>query len=69
MERTNALAKGSMAHVLLAKKKYAEAFELIRQFPKTVISRSDDYQGPYLVYAYLFPVIPSMRGRHWKKLY
>ena len=52
LEPANALAKGTMAHVLLAKKKYAEAFELIRQFPKKVLSKSGDYQGPYLIYAY-----------------
>ncbi len=52
LEPANGLAKGTMAHVLLAKKKYAEAFELIRQFPKKVLSKSGDYQGPYLIYAY-----------------
>ncbi len=49
---SNALAKGTLALVLLAQKKYAEAFQLIKQFPEHVLSRTADFQAAYLAYAY-----------------
>jgi adenylate cyclase len=46
------LAKATLAHVLLAKKKYSAAFEIIRQLPKTGASNLQEYQGSLLSYAY-----------------
>jgi Tfp pilus assembly protein PilF len=46
------LAKGNLAFTLLAKKNYGEAFELIKQLPRTGTSKIDYYQGPVLSYAY-----------------
>ncbi len=51
LDPKNGLAKGTLALVLLAQKKFSEAFDLIMQFPKTVISTSADYRWPYFVYA------------------
>ena len=52
LDQTNGLAKGTLALVLLAKKNYSEAFQLIKQFPVSVLSKTADYQAPYLSYAY-----------------
>jgi len=48
----NNLAKATLAHVLLAKKNFSEAFELIRQLPKTGPANLLEYQGAFLSYAY-----------------
>ncbi len=45
-------AKSSLALVLLIKKKYAEAIELIRQLPRSGASKTFAYQGALLSYAY-----------------
>ena len=46
------LAKGNFAYTLLAKKDYAEAFEVINQVPRKEISKILYRQGPMLSYAY-----------------
>jgi adenylate cyclase len=48
------LAKSTLIYVDLAQKKYAEAFELIKQLPPRANTGTYDYQGPYLSYAYAF---------------
>jgi TolB-like protein/class 3 adenylate cyclase/Tfp pilus assembly protein PilF len=45
-------AKATLAHVLLAKKDYAEAFKVIRELPKTGPVNLQEYQGTLLSYAY-----------------
>jgi tetratricopeptide (TPR) repeat protein len=45
-------AKTFLAWVLLAKKKYGEAIEWIRQIPKSGIAKNEEYQGTLLSYAY-----------------
>ncbi|MEP6514231.1 MAG: adenylate/guanylate cyclase domain-containing protein, partial [Parafilimonas sp.] len=52
LDPKNGLAKGTLALVLLAKKDYSKAFDLIKQFPKVVLTKTADYMGPYLSYAY-----------------
>lgn len=46
------LAKETLARVYLDKKKYDDAFEIIRQLPEKGIAKTDYYQGPALSYAY-----------------
>lgn len=46
------LAKGNLAYVLLEKKNYSEAFELINQLKDSGISKVDYYKGLTLSYAY-----------------
>ncbi len=46
------LAKVYLALVLLRKKEYDKAIEIIRQIPKGGIVRSDEYQGTLLSYTY-----------------
>jgi adenylate cyclase len=46
------LAKGNFVYTLLARKNYSEAFEVIKQIPRTGTSKIFYYQGPMLSYAY-----------------
>jgi adenylate cyclase len=46
------LAKGNLACVLLAKKNYAEAFNIIKEIPETGSSKIFYYKGQLLSYAY-----------------
>src|SRR6185312_11298642 len=46
------LSKGNFIYVLLQRKNYPEAFELIKQLPQQAISVVDYYQGATLSYAY-----------------
>lgn len=46
------LSKGNFIYVLLERKKYPEAFDLIKQLPQQAISVVDYYQGATLSYAY-----------------
>jgi adenylate cyclase len=46
------LAKGNLAYTLLAKKEYAEAFEVIKQVHRKEISKILYREGPMLSYAY-----------------
>ena len=46
------LAKAFLALVLLKRKEYDKAIEIIRQIPKSGITRSEEYQGGLLSYAY-----------------
>jgi adenylate cyclase len=46
------LAKGNFIYVLLERKNYPEAFELIKQLPESAVSVVNYYQGATLSYAY-----------------
>ncbi len=46
------LAKGNLAYVLLEKKNYTQAFEIINQLNDSGISKIDYYKGASLSYAY-----------------
>lgn len=46
------LAKGNLVYILLARKQYSEAFEVIKHIDKTGTSKTAYYQGPLLCYAY-----------------
>jgi adenylate cyclase len=48
------LAKGNLVYVLLERKNYNEAFEIIKQLPKRAASKIDYSQGATLSYAYAF---------------
>ena len=46
------LAKGNLIYVLLERKNYTEAFELIKQLPESPVAIVNYYQGATLSYAY-----------------
>ena len=52
LDAKHPFANGTLALVQLSRKNYSEAFDLIRKFPEIVLSRTSDYRGPYLSYAY-----------------
>ena len=46
------IAKAYLAMTLLKKREYEKAFEIIRQIPRSGVSRNGEYQGALLSYAY-----------------